>query len=678
MPKNTHADRHLCHHRHRSPTPSTDMETDDDTSRLQKKKQSKSKSSSRHKAKKATVKKTNGLPNQNYLETVDTSEIKELINPIHLHICILMRRLDATSPIPPPPTPSEKLALENKYAEAEYPDNLSPFLLPHNPLLRITNRISDTFYKTLEMSLQRWGLTRYTFDWDGNFDDAFNQISLQFFLKTFVLAVDTLEYGIKPSRKFRDSTQLSAVVFRAFKSLRAGYKAQVENPLILKDRYEATEARKEQESRLTECRNFLKASGVCRKIASIFRRKKFMIMGDVEVVEIKASGRLQKERRVYYPQWWSETMIIFMKFLEYNIHFNSQLVIKTRGAKRTPITYVPSLVEDFHDVPEGLPSDIYSREFKSMLLPALLHRYNRIPPCLPTIEQDMKRIFPQPDEMIVYDSDDSLASLSDEDSQSAQSKQGDTTEKSDHSEIDIDIPSSNLSRHNNNQVYDTNKGKEVVLHSDIDLISKSPLDPIPSDALTVYRSSEANTNINLPSDPGPSLSNEQGPIWTEELAIALKTQQDIMDKQMSQLSMRYEAEFNKRLEAEKNVMKEAIEKEKRELMMTIEKEVSAEQQRLITAKQQIALQIEACREEFNTEKEKISAEKQHIEAVVLAEEERILAEKDFINKAVVVERERLEAERLQLQIEHQAIAQGHQFQSALSSSQAQNHVYPPN
>ncbi|KAH9816924.1 hypothetical protein DFH28DRAFT_1094791 [Melampsora americana] len=139
MPKNTRADRHLRHHRHRLPTPSTDMETDDDTSRLQKKKQPKSKSSSCHKAKKATVKKTNGLPNQNYLETVDTSEIKELINPIHLHIRILMRRLDATSPIPPPPTPSEKLALENKYAKAKYPDNLSPLLLPHNPLLRITN-----------------------------------------------------------------------------------------------------------------------------------------------------------------------------------------------------------------------------------------------------------------------------------------------------------------------------------------------------------------------------------------------------------------------------------------------------------------------------------------------------------------------------------------------------------
>lgn len=159
-----------------------------------------------------------------------------------------MRRPNATSAIPPPPTSSERLALEGQYAEADFPDDLAPCLLPANPLLRITNRISDTFYNTIEMTLRRWGLVRFTFDWDGNFDDAFNQISVQFFLKTFELAVNTKEYGLDRLKKYRDTVQIGAVVFRAFKSLRAGYKAQISNPLVLQDRYESNEARKEKES----------------------------------------------------------------------------------------------------------------------------------------------------------------------------------------------------------------------------------------------------------------------------------------------------------------------------------------------------------------------------------------------------------------------------------------------
>ncbi|KAH9813179.1 hypothetical protein DFH28DRAFT_1083927 [Melampsora americana] len=73
---------------------------------------------------------------------------------------------------------------------------------------------------------------------------------VQFFLKTFKLAINTFEYGLRPLTKYRDTHQLVAVVFCAFKSLRAGYKAQISNPLVLRDRYESNESKKEKELRL--------------------------------------------------------------------------------------------------------------------------------------------------------------------------------------------------------------------------------------------------------------------------------------------------------------------------------------------------------------------------------------------------------------------------------------------
>ncbi|EGG02820.1 uncharacterized protein MELLADRAFT_72713 [Melampsora larici-populina 98AG31] len=143
-------------HPGRSPTPSTDSEPDLRSSKKSSKNnQSKRRISSHHKGKRGSHRRDSSdekekrIPNQNDLEAVDTKEIKELIHPIHLHLRILMRRPTATSPIPPPPTSSEKLALEDQYREAEYPNHLAPFLLPHNPLNRISNQVSNTFYQTL-------------------------------------------------------------------------------------------------------------------------------------------------------------------------------------------------------------------------------------------------------------------------------------------------------------------------------------------------------------------------------------------------------------------------------------------------------------------------------------------------------------------------------------------------
>lgn len=684
------------HPRGRSPTPSTGTDSEDNSKKVSKHKQ-KRKSSSHQKRKHASrsqnsnAEKNTKIPNSHDLEAVDTSEIKELNRPIHLHLRVLMRRPDATSPIPSPPTTSEKLALENQYAEADYPDDLAPCLLPPNPLVRITNCVSDTFCNTLEMTLRRWGLARFTFDWDGNFDDAFNQISVQFFLKTFKLAINTFEYGLRPLTKYRDTRQLVAVVFRAFKSLRAGYKAQISNPLVLRDRYESNESKKETELRLTEYREFLKQSGVCREIASVFKRKNFMIMGEVEEVETRIGRQIEKERRVYHSQWWSEKMIKFMNFLEKNVQLTFQLTVKRRGSKRIPITYVPSPHQDFQNVPEGLPCDLYSSEFMSVLLPAMLQRYNRTPACLPSLDQDIKSVFPQPEDMINYSTDDSLASLSDEESS-----------QSDHINIikkknsDIEMRHVKWNQHNNSNNF---LNSEPGSSSNRDISSKATSNSPPSNALILYSTPHLDDNTPLHLDANPSSPTLDTTAEVEELQIALKSQQAIMDQRLSLLNIDYQSKLQEQLEAERKLMRDAIEEEKRQLMSAMLKDqenLEIEKNRIVSEK-----------EELNKEKERIIAEKNHINASVIAEKERIeavvaaeknridaavLAEKERINTAVAAAQVELESERqklknekhLQQQIEHQlpiergATTHLQHFQpQPASSSQSPNHLYPP-
>ncbi|EGG02102.1 uncharacterized protein MELLADRAFT_110490 [Melampsora larici-populina 98AG31] len=79
---------------------------------------------------------------------------------------------------------------------------------------------------------------------------------VQLFLKTFELAVNTKEYGLDRLKKYCETIQLVAMVFCASKTLRAGYKAQISNPLVFQDCYKMNEGRKEKE-------NYLEGKTVC-------------------------------------------------------------------------------------------------------------------------------------------------------------------------------------------------------------------------------------------------------------------------------------------------------------------------------------------------------------------------------------------------------------------------------
>lgn len=250
-----------------------------------------------------------------------------------------MRRSTAVSPVPPPPTPAEKHVLLHHKTNSHKGSQRGDSPLP--ALERITSRVSDVHYSYIRVELERWSLSRFTFDWEGNWDDQFNQAALQFFLKLFDQAIIARQYGISALAEFRDPTVITSITFAQFKALARIYKAQIENPNVLEDRHHESTLRKSQQDvsaqpnlinpvrRLTdvfvllvcfqrahEYLSFLKLCGTKQEIASIFQRRNYAIMGSVETVHISSRGRSMTEKHVTIPAWWSEKTHALMCVIE--------------------------------------------------------------------------------------------------------------------------------------------------------------------------------------------------------------------------------------------------------------------------------------------------------------------------------------------------------------------------
>jgi hypothetical protein len=162
---------------------------------------------------------------------------------------ILMNRKKGTCPIPPPPSTLEKDELEGRFpTDDDFPSEHDLPCIPASAtILARSPKISDNFHDYLLSFLRRWGLRRFTFDWDGNFDDRYNQISLQLFLRTFKQALLAREYGVNKVKIPRDDLMLSAMVYRHFKTLLKDYKSITTNSSHLSDKLEGNTTRRAQQ-----------------------------------------------------------------------------------------------------------------------------------------------------------------------------------------------------------------------------------------------------------------------------------------------------------------------------------------------------------------------------------------------------------------------------------------------
>lgn len=157
-----------------------------------------------------------------------------------------MGRVDACSPLPPPPTDEERARVESAAPNiSAYPSESAPLLVSvPSKAIAAEGVISKNYASYLLMSLAQSAMDRFTHDWEGHFDDPYNQISLQFFLRTFRQSLPGAEYKVTLVAPVND-TLLSAVYYvHIVKTLIPQYKAQTKNTNILMVRKENARIRK--------------------------------------------------------------------------------------------------------------------------------------------------------------------------------------------------------------------------------------------------------------------------------------------------------------------------------------------------------------------------------------------------------------------------------------------------
>lgn len=166
---------------------------------------------------------------------------------IYAHVRLMMNRFNGTSAFPPPPTEEEKHRLGRLVpSAAQQPSDSAPCIVDAPVLTATKGVVSEGFADYVRLTLSRWGLHRFTYDWDGHFDDQYNQTGLQIFLKTLNQALPAAAYGTPLHAPVTD-TLLSAVYYTHItKTLIPQYRAQHKNSNVLSNRRDAARVRKAQ------------------------------------------------------------------------------------------------------------------------------------------------------------------------------------------------------------------------------------------------------------------------------------------------------------------------------------------------------------------------------------------------------------------------------------------------
>ncbi|WAR62921.1 hypothetical protein PtB15_18B3 [Puccinia triticina] len=109
------------------------------------------------------------------LETVDLDNVanKLLTSCYDLARC-LMGRPNATSPVPNPPSDQERTKIEGFFTSSEtLPSNSSGLRIQLRELVPISSnpKIDSDYVRYVHATMRRWGINRFTMDWDKHWDD---------------------------------------------------------------------------------------------------------------------------------------------------------------------------------------------------------------------------------------------------------------------------------------------------------------------------------------------------------------------------------------------------------------------------------------------------------------------------------------------------------------------------
>ncbi|CAH7690396.1 hypothetical protein PPACK8108_LOCUS25737, partial [Phakopsora pachyrhizi] len=125
------------------------------------------------------------------LELVDLSGVsKRLKTSCHTLAECLMNRDSSTAPLPNPPNSFYQSEVQIFIdSEPHEGSNGSNEMLTEADICKVANKdgkLDRDYLLYIYSSMQGWGIRYFTLDWNSDFDDQFNQIICQFFIKVFL------------------------------------------------------------------------------------------------------------------------------------------------------------------------------------------------------------------------------------------------------------------------------------------------------------------------------------------------------------------------------------------------------------------------------------------------------------------------------------------------------------
>ncbi|KAH9822267.1 hypothetical protein DFH28DRAFT_948170 [Melampsora americana] len=339
------------------------------------------------------------------LDKVDLDHISKpvLASCYDLARC-LMNRETGTSPVPDPPSILERRKLEGFFdISPNPPSDTAGLQIQQRELVSITSnsKIDQDYIDFVHGTMRRWGITRFTMDWERHYNDRFNQIMCQFFLKVWKWGLAFGRFGPlvqnEAAKLEMDELVLMAIYWQHTKSLRRYYKRGKKGEEILTVDQAKNTQRQSLKRKSVVRQLYLQNQGVHLSFIEPFDDKDAN-SDDELVIQNDSPLALAK-----VPAWRSQTATNFIDWIEarqrsQRISTTTLWQKKKYGVKATLRPRQrsnPPIIDEKARIPIGLPvEDWYSGDFLSSLSYAD-KKALEIRPAIFTMIDDFSFILPQ-------------------------------------------------------------------------------------------------------------------------------------------------------------------------------------------------------------------------------------------------------------------------------------------
>ncbi|KAH9473357.1 hypothetical protein Pst134EA_000429 [Puccinia striiformis f. sp. tritici] len=178
-----------------------------------------------------SLKKKTNSSNHN-LEAIELDHIsRKLLSTCYNLARCLMNRENATALVPDPPSVLERRKIEGYFGVSpNTPSDSAGIQIQQRDLVEIssTPKIDQDYIDYIHGTMRRWGITRFTMDWNRHYNNRFNQIMCQFFIQVWKWGLAFGRFGPLVQNEAAsldmDELILMAIYWRHSKSLCQYYK----------------------------------------------------------------------------------------------------------------------------------------------------------------------------------------------------------------------------------------------------------------------------------------------------------------------------------------------------------------------------------------------------------------------------------------------------------------------